>query len=212
MLRRRTLAVVALVLVAGVGAAAAYLYTTGGELSVNELAARQFHDKVAPNAQVSADQVPLAFIDADGKPVSLADYRGKKNVVLVFTRGYNGSICMFCSAQLSRLVRNHAEFAKRDAEVLMVFPGPKEHLGKLLADGQVKADNAAVPFRILLDPDFVAVDKLGIRGSLAKPSTYILDKQGQVRFAYVGAYASDRPSIKGMTEQLDQLAKEGATP
>jgi peroxiredoxin len=210
--RRRTLAVTALVLVAGVGAAAAYLYATGGELSVNDLASRQFHDQVATNADVSADQVPLTFTDSDGKPVSLGEYRGKKNVLLVFTRGYNGSICMFCSAQLSRLVRNHAEFARRDTEVLMVFPGPKDHLGKLLADGQVKADNAAVPFRILLDPDFAAVDKLGIRGSLAKPSTYILDKQGKVRFAYVGASASDRPSIKGMTDQLDRLAKEGAAP
>jgi peroxiredoxin len=91
----------------------------------------------------------------------------------------------------------------------VVFPGPKGHLDDFTRSARNLAENAAVPFRLLLDPDFKAVDQLSIRGELAKPSTYILDKQGQVRFAYVGASLSDRPSLKAMLAQLDQINAGG---
>jgi len=166
-----------------------------------------FKDDARTNTQVTPDQIDLSFVDRDGQTVRLADFRGKSAVVLVVMRGFPGSVCPNCSAQTSRLIRNHAEFVKRGAEVLMVFPGPTEHLGDFVQAGRDKAAGSDVPFRILLDPDFVAVDKLGIRGFLARPSTYIIDKQGQVRFAYVGAYTSDRPSIQAMLTQLDQLTE-----
>ena len=49
-------------------------------------------------------------------------------------------------------------------------------------------------------------DRLGIRADLALPSTYILDRDGKVRLAYVGATLTDRPSVKAMLDQLDRLA------
>jgi peroxiredoxin len=61
---------------------------------------------------------------------------------------------------------------------------------------------AEPPFPLVLDVELRAVDQLGIRADLSKPATYILDKQGQVRFAYVGATIADRPSIQSMLEQL----------
>lgn len=212
-MRRALIAVVVLVVVTVAGAGVYVIANPDILFDTKTDYADYFKDKVETNTEVSSDQFPMKYIDSDGKPVDLADYRNRKSLVIVFTRGYhNGGICPNCSAQTSRLIRNHADFVKRDAEVLLVFPGPKDHLGELIAQGRPKADNAAVPFRILLDPDSAAVDQLGIRHTLAKPSTYILDKQGKVRFAYVGAYASDRPSIKGMLEQLDRLKSEGATP
>ena len=54
----------------------------------------------------------------------------------------------------------------------------------------------------MLDVELRAVDQLGIRADLSKPATYIVDKQGQVRFAYVGATIADRPSVQSMLEQL----------
>ena len=54
----------------------------------------------------------------------------------------------------------------------------------------------------MLDVELKAVDHLGIRKDLSKPATYILDKQGQTRFAYVGATLADRPSVQSMLEQL----------
>jgi peroxiredoxin len=167
-----------------------------------------FKDDAVSNAALGKGSLDLAFVDSRGKPVDLQAFRGKKNVVLVVTRGYPGYICPLCSGQTSRMIKQYGEFRKREAEVLVVFPGPSQHVGKFIETAQGDADNAKVPFPIVLDEDFKTVDRFGIRGDLAKPSTYILDKKGQVRFAYVGNAASDRPSVKSMLSQLDAIANE----
>jgi peroxiredoxin len=128
-------------------------------------------------------------------------------VVLVVTRGYPGYICPNCSAQTSRLISNYPEFVKRGAEVLIVFPGPTEHLQEFRERTQKEAGKKTTPFPLVLDKDFHAVDKLGIRENLAKPATYIVDKHGGVIFAYVGTNTSDRPSLKAMLDQLDAIPK-----
>ncbi|QVL30591.1 peroxiredoxin family protein [Telmatocola sphagniphila] len=166
-------------------------------------------DDVETNVSVTAPQFDLSFLDCHGNRVDLSSYRDQKNVMLVFMRGYPGDICVNCSAQTSRLIKNYRDFSRRDTEILVVFPGPTEYLEKYIAISRKKAGDLEVPFKILLDPNYVAVDRLGIRGSLAKPSTYILDKKGQVRFAYVGAYTGDRPSIKAMLDQIDRIRDSG---
>jgi peroxiredoxin len=167
----------------------------------------KFHDDAKTNTKVAPGALDLAFVDGNGKTIDLREYRGKKNVVLVVTRGYPGYICPNCSAQTSRLISNYPEFVKRDAEVLVVFPGPTEHLQEFRQRTQGEAGKGSVPFPILLDKDFHAVDLLKIRGDLAKPATYIVDKKGDVKFAYVGVNTSDRPSLKAMLDQLDAIQK-----
>lgn len=168
-----------------------------------------FKDDAKTNTQVAPGSLEWKLVDTKGKEVDLKDYRGKKNLVVVFTRGFAGFVCPNCSAQTSRLIANYQEFIKRDAEVLIVFPGPSDHVDDFVQASQVGAGvDAKVQFPILLDGNFVVVEKLGIRGDLAKPSTYILDKQGQVRFAYVGATTTDRPSLKAMLDQLDEIGKK----
>jgi peroxiredoxin len=164
-------------------------------------------DKVTSNTEIADDALALSFVDSKGLPLDVKQYRGKKNLVLVVTRGFPGYVCPVCSTQTSRLITNYAEFTRRDTEVLLVFPSSKARLPEFVQACQSQANNAPVPFPILLDEDFRVVDKLGIKADLAKPSTYILDKKGQVRFAYVGATAEDRPSVKAMLEQLDALGR-----
>jgi peroxiredoxin len=71
---------------------------------------------------------------------------------------------------------------------------------------QKEYDADAEPaFPVVLDRNLAAVDRLGIRGAKAKPSTYILDRQGRVVYAYVGSGQADRPSVKAVLDQLDKL-------
>jgi peroxiredoxin len=167
-----------------------------------------FKDDAQTNADVAPDQLRLTFVDREGKPVALDEFRGQKHVVLCVMRGYPGFVCPNCAAQTSRLIVHHAEFVRRGAEVLVVYPGPREALAEFVERTRPLAGHAAVPFRLLLDPDFAAVDRLGIRADLAKPSTYILDKEGRVRFAYVGSSTADRPTVKAMLDQLDRVNSE----
>src|SRR5262249_51446 len=145
--------------------------------------AAQFHEKES-NRKVSDGQLPVKFVDLDNKSVDLTSFRGKSNVVLVVVKGMpkypGGPFSPGCLAQVNALTANFGEFKKRNAEILMVFPGPTDKVPDFLTTAKVDGANGnpKVPFALLKDTDLQAVDALGIRGDLAKPSTYVLDKKG----------------------------------
>ena len=181
-----------------------------GPPNLQQVASR-FHADPQPNSKTTGDQIPLKFIDTAGQEVDLASFRGRSNVVLVVVKGLpkfpGGKFCPGCLAQVNSLTANYEEFKKRDATLLMVFPGPKGALPQFLADAKVNGTdgNPNVPFPLLLDTDLNAVKSLGIVGDLAKPSTYILDKKGNAVFAFVGETTTDRPSVQALLTQLDKL-------
>jgi peroxiredoxin len=165
-----------------------------------------FQDDVETNVEVPDGLDDLAFSDTSGQRVALEDYLGKKNVVLVFTKGFSGMLCPFCKTQTSRLVANYDKFEQADAEVLVVYPGTRDHLEEFIdaarTSGKKQVD--AVPFPILLDEDFAATNFFKIRSSLAIPSTFIIDKSGNVRLAHVSAdMTADRPSVQAMLGVLE---------
>ncbi|MFN0198537.1 MAG: peroxiredoxin family protein [Planctomycetaceae bacterium] len=175
-----------------------------------------FKDEVVSNVPLESKLNDLKFIKPDGQEQSLSDLFTRDHLILVITRGYAGSICPYCSSQTSRLIHNYQKFADRNAEVVVVYPLEKPadtpRLDEFLKAVQERTTPPVqkVPFPVLLDVELKAVDHLGIRASLSRPATYILDKSGQIRFAYVGATLADRPSVKALLDQLDQLNAEGA--
>ena len=177
--------------------------------SVLEAGAARFHDR-GPNDPRPA--LPRHYTDSDGRPVDLDAFRGRSRVVLVVMKGYVprfGGFCPGCVAQVNALAANADAFKARGAEVLVLFPGAPDQLGPYLEQGKVdgRGGNPTVPFPILLDPGLAAVRALGIESELAKPSTFILDRDGRVVFGYVGDSQDsyDRPSVKAVLGQLDKL-------
>ncbi|HEV8070296.1 MAG TPA: redoxin domain-containing protein [Planctomycetaceae bacterium] len=173
-----------------------------------------FLDDAATNAAPGDAILNLQFVDQAGKTVRPRDLIGAKNLVVVFTRGYNGSICPYCSSYTSSLITNYPKISERATEVLVVYPIAKpdqsQRLDEFLKATFIRSGDGMTktPFPVVLDIELKAVDTLGIRKDLAKPATYILDKAGHVRFAYVGKSLSDRPSIKVILKQLDTLREE----
>ena len=179
-----------------------------GKMKFPAPADMKFKDSVKSNVEVPVGLDGLVFFDKTGKRVSLKKFLGKKNVVLVFTEGFaGGMLCPFCKTQTSRLVANYDKFVKLDTEVLVVYPGSRDHLDEFVeaATKSEKAEVDDVPFPLLLDEDLNAVGYFNISSNLAHPSTFIIDKRGNVRLAYVGAdMSSDRPSIASMLEVLQK--------
>jgi len=167
-----------------------------------------FKDKVESNAKIPEGLDQLVFKDANDKRVELESYLGKKNVVLVFTEGFSGGmLCPFCKTQTSRLVANYEKFRELDTEVLVVYPGARDHLDEFIAAAKKteKEEVDKVPFPLVLDEELKAAGFFNIKSNLAHPSTFIIDKQGNVRLAYVGAdMTADRPSVSAMLEVLRQ--------
>ena len=168
-----------------------------------------FKDQVESNVAIPDGLDGLVFLDTQGNRVSLEGYLGKKNVVLVFTEGFaGGMLCPFCKTQTSRLVANYDKFANLDTEILVVYPGSREHLDEFVeaAKKSEKTEVDSVPFPLVLDEDLVAVGYFNIASNLAHPSTFIIDKQGNVRLAYVGAdMTADRPSVAAMLRVLESV-------
>lgn len=168
----------------------------------------KFKDDIESNVEAPKNPSELSFVNRDGSKLELASYLGKQNVILVFTEGFNGMLCPFCQTQTSRLVANYKQFQERDCEVIVVYPGPSDHLDEFV-EAALKTEKEQVdrvPFPIVLDPEFTATNYFGIQSKLAHPSTYLIDKEGGVQFAYVGSdMTADRPSVSALIKKLDEL-------
>jgi peroxiredoxin len=165
-----------------------------------------FKDDAPANA--TAADFPRSFVDDEGNPVELSKYLGRK-VVLVVLRGVprseGGGFCPSCLAQAGSLVANQDEFARRGAEVLVLFPGPDERVREFVRAARLRTPGEPpASFRLLTDRECRTCDRLGIRADLAKPSTYVLDTRGRVTYAYVGETSTDRPSVRAVLAQLDR--------
>ncbi|MEZ6056933.1 MAG: redoxin domain-containing protein [Planctomycetaceae bacterium] len=184
-------------------------YYTDGEIT--------FVDNAASNTPLDEGLTKLAFVDTNGKETTVSDYAGEKMLVLVLTRGNTDPICPYCSTQTVGYISQYEEFVKRGAEVLLVYPIEKAvdsaRVDAFLENVRQKVNdpNRPVPFPVLLDVELRAVNHLGIRENLSKPATYIIDREGKVRYAYVGKerQLSDRPSVQAVLGELDKLT---ATP
>ncbi|MEP3478062.1 MAG: redoxin domain-containing protein [Fuerstiella sp.] len=172
----------------------------------------RFKDSVSSNVEVPVGLDNLVFVDTNGDRVALETYLGKNNIVLVFTEGFaGGMLCPFCKTQTSRLVANFDRFKELDTKVFVVYPGARDHLDEFIeaATKTEKRQVSKIPFPLVLDEKLEAVKFFNISSNLAHPSTFIIDKQGNVKLAYVGAdMTADRPSISAMLKILSDAQQE----
>ena len=160
----------------------------------------------------------LRLPSAQGGEIALEDFRGKKNVIVWFTKGM---ACMFCRAQMSQLSRTYGDLQKLDAEILQVSISG-------VSRAQVYAKKFKLPFPYLCDPDYRARRQWGldrrehglghyVRGLIhgvtaEKPANdfgdflppldemrnllsdddmgfFVVDKRGVVRYALAGSFS-----------------------
>ena len=81
---------------------------------------------------------------AQGPEIAIEDFRGKKNVVVWFTKGM---ACPFCRSQMSQLARGYAELQRLGAEVLEISLSSVER-------ARLYARKFTIPFLYLCDPDY----------------------------------------------------------
>jgi len=152
------------------------------------------------------------FLDGDGRVIDIGQYRGHRNVMLVFMRGFPGYVCPQCIRQTSNIMQRIDEFDATGTEVFIVYPGAVDTIPDFVAAVRkymsAQADTELrVP--ILLDVDLQAVVSLGIRADLSLPATFVIGLDGTLAYGYVGQSDRDRPSVSHVLQQLQGLPAKG---
>lgn len=151
------------------------------------------------------------FVDGQGDIVDLTRFAGNSNVLLVFMRGFAKYICPNCTRQTAELVDHLEAIKETDTEVFIVYPGPAEKIPAFIAEVRKllnKKTGPVFPIQVLLDVDLKAVRALDIVGNLARPSTFVVDKDGNLAYSYVGSTPSDRPATLDVLAVLQGLGTQ----
>jgi peroxiredoxin len=141
-----------------------------------------------------------------GGTSTLSSMRGKKNVVLVFYRGY---WCPYCIKQLQEMRTLLTDELKQDTEMLVVSidddKGTQTAMTRITADG-MKAD-----FTFLSDPDHAVIARYGVmnpagsRRGIPHPATYVIDKKGMVRWRDIQTDYKVRPTNAAVLAAVKSL-------
>jgi len=132
--------------------------------------------------------------DQNGKPVCLADYKGKK-IVLYF---YPEDDTPTCTIQACNLRDNFSLLNKNGFVVLGVSPDEEKKHKKF----EAKYD---LPFTLITDPDHTIIDKYGVWGEKQMygrsylglhRTTFLIDEKGVIRKIFL------KPKSKQHTEEI----------
>ena len=154
------------------------------------------------NISVGAPAPDFSLHNSNDEVTTLSDYQGKQNVlILFFPMAFSG----ICAEEMCSLRDNYGQYHDLDAQILGIS---KDSVHVL------KAWVAAEQFQFPLLSDFnheVAPQYDSSFGELAwmrnvpKRSAFVVDKQGVVRYAEVGATAADLPDFEAIRAVLADL-------
>jgi peroxiredoxin len=143
--------------------------------------------------------VPFELPSASGESYSTDSIIGDKNIVLVFYRAFWWP---YCRRQLGELTEELSALEGLDAQVLAISTDD-------LSGAQRVVSLIGIPFPILYNKDADVVKAYGVYDllgdGLATPSTFIIDKQGVIRWKRVGSSVGDRPPASKVLEELGKL-------
>ena len=134
--------------------------------------------------------------------VSLADYKGKKNVVLLFVPLAYTSVC---TDELCSVSGGLNDYAGLNAEVLAISVD-----SPFAQEAWAQASDISVPLLSDFNKDVCQAygcmyeDLLGFKG-VAKRSAFVIDKEGVVRFASVSEDAGVVPDFDAIKSCLSGL-------
>lgn len=141
-----------------------------------------------------------------GTRVRLSDQSSKGTTVLVILRGYPGYQRPFCQKQAHDFIAHAADFAKKMATVLLVYPGPPAELDQHAKEFLEK--QAALPENVtpVTDPDYKVTNLYGLRWNApqetAYPSTFLLDNKRVVMYEKISRSHGDRATASEVLAEI----------
>lgn len=157
--------------------------TSGPEDATDEATAGRVDlDTLGPLTYAPHRAEPFELVDTEGRRVRLEDYRGRKNVVIVF---YLGGSCAHCMQQLQVFGEAAPALRDLDTELLAIGTDGAE------ATRALKENDEGVrfPMPLLADPGlavFRAYRSFDDFEGLPMHGTFLIDREGLVRYRRIG--------------------------
>ena len=150
----------------------------------------------APQARPAKGQIIRDFTLTStlGHPISLSDYRGRSNLVLVFAGAGDRSPDLKILAQIAA---NYAQFLDEQTQVLAIMQCTQEKAARI-------KEQASLSFPLLVDEDGRIHRSAGAADNYGDPATaiYITDRFGEVFAAYRAAEGQTMPDLHDIVTWL----------
>jgi len=146
--------------------------------------------------------------NVEGEDVELTGLLKEGPVVLLFLRGYPGYQCPLCTKQVGDFSGQAKGFADKKATILLVYPGNGADLKKRAVEF-VGAKELPKNVVFVTDPDYMATKLWKLRWEApqetAYPSTFVIDKEGKIRFAKVSKSHGGRTKSGEILSVVEEL-------
>jgi peroxiredoxin len=136
----------------------------------------------------------FTLVSTGGQKISLSDYRGRSNLVLVFAGGVAGSPDI---KVLVDIAADYARFQEQETQVLAILQCTRGKAATIKQQGNL-------PFPLLVDEDGRIHRPAGAADKEGHPATaiYITDRFGEVFAVYRAAEGQAMPSVREIAEWL----------
>jgi peroxiredoxin len=150
----------------------------------------------APEARPGKGQLIRDFtlISSLGQPISLSDYRGRSNLVLIFAGGEDGNSDIKILAEIAT---DYAGFLDEQTQVLAIVQCTREKAARIKAETNL-------PFPLLVDEDGRIHRHTGAADNDGQPATaiYVTDRFGEVFAVYRAAEGQTMPDVREIVTWL----------
>lgn len=132
----------------------------------------------------------FTLADVDGEESRLSDYRGK--VVML---NFWASWCPPCRHEMPSMQRLYEKYADQGLVVIGVNQWEDEDLVFEFV-GRLEPEPT---FPVLLDRDSKVAEQYGVKGL---PTTWLIDREGKLRYRAMGGRDFDHPAIEALIQSL----------
>lgn len=147
---------------------------------------------------------PFDVTSSSGRRVALADFIGKKNVVLYF---YPADFTLVCTREACGFRDAYEELSSHDTEVIGVSRDSNESHDRF-------AREYRVPFDLVADEDRALAKRYGATGwlhdrlGMSRRVTYVIDKKGDIAGVFTSALSA-QAHVRGVRDLVQKLNRPG---
>ena len=193
-----------------------YALDRGGRPASEEVrrAYASYDTHVMGSAQIGRPAPDFELKDANGRKIRLSDYRGRKDVAVIFIYG---AACMYCRGMTANLVVDIDRIESAGLQVLVVESHEPYRVRETIEETHLKADDMPIP--LMADPASTVAATYGVAFQMNdmiewgdRPSVFLVNRAGTLRFRYLARTFDDRLDADALLAEQAKLHRSEASP